>query len=72
MDTWEKTELTALIRNTNLQFRSSGYSWQKNEKKNTGNCKALCVSHKCNNYASIDSLLSIDNENVYWFLTNLF
>ena len=24
-------------------------AWQKNKKKNTGNCKALCISHKSNN-----------------------
>ena len=33
------------IGNTDLQFRSPLYDSQKNEKKkNTGNCKALCVS----------------------------
>ena len=38
------------IRNTDLQFRSSGYGWEKNEKKknNTCNCKAFCVSRKHN------------------------
>ena len=55
MDTLGKAELTASIRllryfkirNTDLQSCSSGYGWQKNEKKeNTGNCKALCVSRK--------------------------
>ena len=41
------------IRNTNLQFWNPAHGWQKNKKKNkkkkkkkrnTGNCKALCVS----------------------------
>ena len=33
--------------NTDLQFQSPVYGWQKNEKKkNTGSCKAFCVSHK--------------------------
>ena len=38
MDAFEKAELTALnfkIRNTDLQFRSPGHSWQENEKKKT-------------------------------------
>ena len=36
------------ISNNDLQLRSPGYGWQKNERKekNTGNCKALNVSHK--------------------------
>ena len=62
MDTLEKAELTSSIhhteifkiRNTDLQFQSPGYGWQKNEKKkdekkNTGNCKALRISRKRNN-----------------------
>ena len=38
MDALEKAELTALnfkIRNTDLQFRSPGHSWQENQKKKT-------------------------------------
>ena len=59
MNTSEKAEFTASIhcieifkiKNTDLQFRSPGHDWQKNEKmrKNTGNCKTLYVSHKRNN-----------------------
>ena len=37
------------IRNTDLQFRSPGHVWQKNEKESTGNCKALYVSRKRSN-----------------------
>ena len=38
-----------LFRNVDLQLQSPGYSWQKNEKKkNTGNCKALCILRKLN------------------------
>ena len=35
------------IRNTDLQFRSPRYDWQKN-KNNTNNYKAFCVLRKCN------------------------
>ena len=54
MDTLEKSELTTSIchiakflkiRNTDLQFQSPGYGC---EKKNTGDCKAFCVSRKRN------------------------
>ena len=39
-----------LAKFTDLQFRSPGYGWWKNEKKkNAGNCNALCVSRKHNN-----------------------
>ena len=78
MDTLGKAELTPLdqsycnifkIRNTDLQFQSPGYSWQKNEKKkeknknkNIDNYKALCVSRKHNNY------LMHQNEQVISFL----
>ena len=33
------------MRNTDFQFQSPGYDWQKNnkKKKDTGNCKAFCV-----------------------------
>ena len=37
------------IKNTYLQFQSPVYGWKKNKKKrNTGNCKVLCVSSKHN------------------------
>ena len=38
-------------RNSNLQLQNPGYGRQKNnnKKKNTGECKAFCVSHKRNN-----------------------
>ena len=64
-DNLEKAELTASIppyceifkiRNTDLQFRSPGYGWQRNnKKKNTGNCKASYVSckHKSKHHTSI-------------------
>ena len=55
IDTLEKAELIASIRHI-VRFLKSGilidnsevpgYDWQKNEKKNIGNCKAFCVSHK--------------------------
>ena len=62
LGTSEKAEVTAAsigldweifkISNTNLQSRSPRYGWQKKKekkkKKNTGNCKALCVSSKRN------------------------
>ena len=56
MNSLKQTELThhspfLKIRSTNLQFQSPGHGWQKNEekeKKNTGNCKVLCVSRKRN------------------------
>lgn len=40
--------------NTDLQLQSSGHEWQKNEKKeekkkNTGNCKVICVLRKRKN-----------------------
>ena len=40
------------IRNTNLQFQRPGHGWQKNNKKNTNKCKALCVSRKSNQLAT--------------------
>ena len=42
--TWIRWKKFFQIRNTDLQFRSSGDGWQKNEKKkenSTGNCKAF-------------------------------
>ena len=44
------------ITNTDLQFRSPDSGWQKNEKKkkNTGNCKALCVLPKRNKWRKKD------------------
>ena len=53
MDILEK-EVTAstrhMARNTDMQFQSPGYGWQKNKKKkNTGNCNTLCVSQKSKN-----------------------
>ena len=41
------------IRNTDLQLRSPGHGWQRNnkkEKKNAGNCKALNISRKCSKW----------------------
>ena len=35
------------IRYTDLQIPSPGHGWEKNKKKNTCNCKALCFSCKC-------------------------
>ena len=36
------------IRNTDLEFGSPRYVWHKHKnKKNTSNCKALCLSRKC-------------------------
>ena len=53
MEILEK-ELTASIRhkarNTDMQFQSPGYGWQKiKKKKNTGNCNTLRVSQKSKN-----------------------
>ena len=55
MDTLENAELATSIRhinqifkirNTDLQFRSRQVEKQRKKKKNTGNCKALCVLRK--------------------------
>ena len=39
------------ITDTDLQFQSPGYDWQEN--KNTGNCKAFCVSSKRENVLNL-------------------
>ena len=75
MDTLKKAELTASIRHiydifkimtTDLQFRSSGYFMQKNEKKekrkNTGNCKALFILRKRNKGYLLWSICPIEAE----------
>ena len=53
MDTLEKAKLTASTHHIALFLKSRIPIYnsrirlaKKNEKKNTGNCKALCVSHK--------------------------
>ena len=63
------------ISNTNLQFRSPGYSWHKTEKKekkykNTGNIKALCVSRKRKKHWQKQNLLEYQkhrNSSKNWY-----
>ena len=53
MDNLEKAEFTALIHHVARFLKPGipiynfkGYGWQNNQKKNTDNCKALCISCK--------------------------
>ena len=55
------------IRNTDLQFKSPGYDWQKSEKQkiNRGSYKAFCVSGKNNNcklLTILDSVMLYSNK----------
>ena len=46
MDTLKKAEHIASFRHTKVT--NSECHWQKSKKKNTGNCKAFCVSQQRN------------------------
>ena len=75
MNTSDKAELTTSFchierfSKSGISIYISGHGWQKNEKKkkkkkkNAANCKALCISGKCNKPNS-SNILKINNTEI--------